>query len=205
MNVISKVRRKSSRVKFRLRELNLKLIRLFIFNRIFTRFSFFYGKFLNHVLYILTNLKQFKFKFCLITNNSVNAKFLTRYMGLKLKRKFPIFVVVNPLKKEFRKLAAKKKNKNFNPFLKSLSFKNRLSYKDSYMSILKYLYDKYLKYLFTYYEDYKMLITFDVYFYFFMLKNKYKTLLTFYKKKILQYLKFSVWIKYKKKRFINKK
>jgi len=41
-------------------------------------------------MYILTDMYKYHFKFCFITNNSVNAKFLVRYIGLKLKRKFPL-------------------------------------------------------------------------------------------------------------------
>lgn len=181
MNIIHKVRKSSSRVKFRLRELNLKLIRLFIFNRVFTQFAFFYGKFLTHILYLLINVKNFVFKFCFITNNSVNAKFLTRYMGLKLKRKFPLFVVVNPLKKEFRKLSNKKREKKynllFNFFTSKIDLnlsKNQFNYKKSFRFILTFLFEKYLELSFFYYKNYKTLITTDIYIYFLMLKNKYK-------------------------------
>jgi hypothetical protein len=179
MNIIYKIRKSSSRVKFRLRELNLKLIRLFIFNRVLTEFAFFYGKYLTHILYLLINVKNFVFKFCFITNNSVNAKFLTRYMGLKLKRKFPLFNVVNPLKKELRKLSNKKKEKKhnllFNYFTSKLDFKNvNFDYKQSFRNILIYLFNKYLELSFFYYKKSKSLITYDIYTYFSMLKNKYK-------------------------------
>jgi len=214
MNIISKIKRTSSRIKFRLRELNLKLVRLFLFNRVLTQFGFFYGRFLKYILYILTNMKKFNFKFCFITNNSVNAKFLTRYMGLKLKRKFPLFVVVNPLRKELRKLAGKKKEKKsfllFNYFNSKNNLKKiKINYKESYSAILKHLCNKYLEVYVYYFKEYKMLITFDIYTYFLMLKNKYKykMLLTFYKKKFVQYYKNNIWnLNYnKKKRFLNKK
>lgn len=203
MNIIHKVRKSSSRVKFRLRELNLKLIRLFIFNRVFTQFAFFYGKFLTHILYLLINVKNFVFKFCFITNNSVNAKFLTRYMGLKLKRKFPLFVVVNPLKKEFRKLSNKKREKKynllFNFFTSKIDLnlsKNQFNYKKSFRFILTFLFEKYLELSFFYYKNYKTLITTDIYIYFLMLKNKYKyvSLLKIWKRKFLRiFRERSVW------------
>src|SRR6201996_2656540 len=179
MNIISKIKRTSSRIKFRLRELNLKLVRLFLFNRVLTQFGFFYGRFLKYILYILTNMKKFNFKFCFITNNSVNARFLTRYMGLKLKSKFPLFFVINPLKKEFRKLSKKKKEKKSNLFFNYFSTKINLNkininYKESYISVLKYLYSKYLEISIFYYKKYQMLITFDIFYYFFMLKKRYK-------------------------------
>jgi hypothetical protein len=184
INYINKIKRSSSSKNIRLRELNLRLIRLFIFNRSLTHFVNFYGKYLNHIILILTKINSFNFKFCFISNNSVNARFLTRYMGLKLRSKFPLFVVINPLKKEFRKLSRKKKEKKnylfFNYYSAKLYFnKRKINYKESYVSILKYLYNKYLDIFASYYKDYKMLITFDIYFYFFLLKKhfKYQTLL----------------------------
>jgi hypothetical protein len=179
LNIIYKVRRNSSRIVFRLRELNLKLIRLFIFNRVLTEFASFYGKFLTHILYLLINVKNFFFKFCFITNNSVNAKFLTRYIGLKLKRKFPLFSVINPLKKELKKLSNKKKEKKinllFNFFSSKLSLNNiNINYKKSFRDMLIYLFNKYLEISFIYYKESKSLIMIDIYVYFLILKNKHK-------------------------------
>jgi len=111
MNIIYKVRNRSSRVRFKLQDLNLKLMKVFVFSKIFTKFAKFYGDFLRHILSILTKINKFNFKFCIISNNSVNARFLTRYIGLKLRKKFPLFFVINPLKKELRKLSGKKKDK----------------------------------------------------------------------------------------------
>lgn len=180
LSVVYKVKTKSSRVNFRLRELNLKLVRLFIFSRVFNEFASFYGTFLMHIIYILTNLKHINFKFCFITNNSVNAKFLTRYIGLKLKRKFPLFFVINPLKKEFRKLSKKKREKKDNIFFdffspkNSVDLKTRISYKTTFFSVLKYLYNKFINVLNVYFKQFNTLITFDIYIYFLILKNKHK-------------------------------
>jgi hypothetical protein len=179
MNIINKIKKNSSRAQFKLKELNLKLIRLFFLNRIFTQFAVFYGKYLTHILYILTNMKCFYFKFCFITNNSINAKFIARYIGLKLKRKFPLFTVINPLKKEFRKLDYKKKEKNlaflYSYFSTKIEInKLKINYKKSYRSMLNYLCNKYLEKSTFYHKIYGTLITFDMYIYFFMLKKKFK-------------------------------
>ena len=202
INYLNKMKRNTGSKNIRLRELNLKLIRLFIFNRTLTPFVNFYGKFLTHILLILTKINSFNFKFCFISNNSVNARFLTRYMGLKLRSKFPLFVVINPLKKEFRKLSRKKKEKKnylfFNYYSAKIYLnKRKINYKESYVSILKYLYNKYLDIFVSYYKDYKMLITFDIFFYFIMLKKKfrYKTLLPFWKKMFMRYCNLFVWKK----------
>jgi hypothetical protein len=120
-------------------------------------------------------------------------------MGLKLKRKFPLFVVVNPLKKEFRKLSNKKREKKhyllfnfFNSKLNLNSKKINISYKENFKFILNFLLTKYLEFSFFYYKDYKNLITTDIYIYFLMLKNKYKylLLLNFYKKRFFE--KFNI-------------
>lgn len=209
VKVIEKVKSNSSRVKFRLRELNLRLIRLFIFNRVFTQFAFFYGKFLSYILNLLSNWKNFKFKFCFISNNSVNARFLTRYMGLKLKKKFPLFVVINPLKKEFRKLSNKKKDRKsgllFNYFSsKIIKDKAKIDYKVCYTNVLKYLYNKYFVFYYSYYKENKLLITFDIFVFIFFLKKNYKYnfFLILLKKK---FYNNNVWLKYKKKRVLSKK
>jgi hypothetical protein len=210
LNIVNKVRNNSSRIKFRLRELNLKLIRLFLFNRVLTEFAFFYGKFLTHILYLFIKIKNLKFKFCFITNNSVNAKFLTRYMGLKLKRKFPLFFVVNPLKKELRKLSKKKKEKKLNLLYELFTSKTTLSkmtfnYKESFKNVLIYLLKKFLEISYFYYKNNKTLVMIDIYIYFLLLKNKYKyqSLLMFWKKKFIYYFNESIWIK--KKKNLNKK
>jgi hypothetical protein len=199
INIIKKIKKSSSRIKFRLRELNLKLIRLFIFNRVLTRFAYFYGKHLSHIFGLLINIKNFFFKFCFITNNSVNAKFLTRYMGLKLKRKFPLFVVVNPLKKEFRKLSSKKREKKYNilfNYFSPISNPNNLlfDYKKGFRYMLTYLLKKYIEFSEIFYKDFKSLITIDIYVYYLILKkkNKYLFFLNILKKKFLYYFKVKI-------------
>jgi hypothetical protein len=133
-------------------------------------------------------------------------------MGLKLKRKFPLFFVVNPLKKELRKLSSKKREKK--AFLLDHYFSSKLSlnkinldYKKSYSSVLVYLCKKYLEISLLFFENYKTLIMIDTYIFFFLIKKKYKyqSLLMFWKKKFLEYFKQNIWIKKKRKKILNKK
>jgi hypothetical protein len=193
---VHKVRKSSSRIKFRLRELNLKLIRLFIFNQVFRKFASFYGSYLNKILYIISNLNNFRFKFCFITNNSVNARFLTRYMGLKLKKKFPLFFVINPLKKEFRKLSEKKREKKKKVMVNYFGEKPNflLSYKKNFYDILYHMQKRYKDLFLDFYISYKTLITYDIYAFFLMLKkrHKYHMLLMFYKQKFRKNLKVKI-------------
>ena len=207
IKAIFKMKKNHSRANFKLREFNLRLIRLFLFNRVYTKFAFFYGKFLGNVLNILTKIKDFSFKFCFISNNSVNAKFLTRYIGLKLKKKFPLFTVINPLKKELKKLARKKKEKKkkrlyYDSIGKSRFNTKLLDYKTNFFLFVKYLSNKYLEALDFYFNKNSILITFDLYTFFFILKKKYKDQMLL----VSLRNKFSnIWKIRKKKRYINKK
>ena len=212
MNLIYKVKEKSGRIKFKLKELNLKLVRIFFFNKILTNFALFYGKFLRHIIYLLTNINKFNFKFCFITNNSVNAKFLARYIGLKLKRKFPLFNVINPLKKELKKLSNKKREKKSNLLFHLFNYKlntNKISinYKDSFKNILLYLYNKYMEFCIFYYKKYLTFITFDFFIYYIIINKKFKSYkkLKFLKSLFYIQVKKKKWEKFNKKIYINHK
>lgn len=172
---------KKNKMVFKLRDLNLKLIRLLFFNKILVGLGFFFGEFLRHIFYLLTNIRKYNFRFCFLSNVSLNAKFLARYIALKLKRKFPLFFVINPIKRELKKLFLKKKEKRFSLFVNLFELKkkniitNKLeTYKAGYKAILLYLYKKYVELSVLYYNEQKTLITFDFYIYFLLLKNKYE-------------------------------
>jgi hypothetical protein len=166
---------KKNRFNFKLRDLNLRLIRLLFFNRVFSKLGSFFGRFMSHILYLLTNIKNYNFRFCLLSNSSLNAKFLARYIGFKLKRKFPLFFVINPIKKELKKLSFEKREYKFN--LLNLNNKKKLisiknEYKVGFKNILLYLYNKYIPLFIFYYKKYKTFILFDLYIFFLLLKKK---------------------------------
>jgi hypothetical protein len=172
---------KSIRTKLKLKELNLKLLRIFFFNKILNKFSKFYGKFLRNILYILTNINKYTFKFCFITNNSINAKFLVRYIGLKLKRKFPLFSVINPLKKELKKLSYRKRERKTSLLLNLYKYKKKnilnnsvINYKDSFKNVLLYLNNKYMESLMQFYINNSTFITFNIFIYYIYIINKNK-------------------------------
>jgi hypothetical protein len=180
MKFFYRIKNRSRRSIFKLRDLNIKLVRMFVFNKLLANFAFFYGKFLNHIISILNgHIKNTFFKFCYITNNSINAKFITRYIGLKLKKKFPLFYVINPLKKEFRKLAFKKKRKKFNssPIYKSKYAKMLMNYKKGFQSVLNALYRAYLVEYLLFYKKFRTYVTYDMCIYILSLKCKYKAFL----------------------------
>jgi hypothetical protein len=181
MTIYSKLMKESIRTKLKLKELNLKLLRIFFFNKILNKFAFFYGNFLRNILYILTNINKYTFKFCFITNNSINAKFLARYIGLKLKRKFPLFSVINPLKKELKKLSHKKREKKtsllinlFNSKKKNIFNNTEMNYKESFKDVLFYLNNKYMESLIQFYNNNYTFITFNIFIYYIYIINKNK-------------------------------
>jgi hypothetical protein len=180
LNVLSNIKKKTGRKRVKLRDINLKLIRLFVFNKILTEFAHFYGNFLGHIITILSNINNYQFKFCHITNKSINARFLSRYIGLKLRGKFPLFYVINPIKRELKKLAKKKRVKNLLD-KKNKENKFNLNFKNGFKNILTYLLNKYSDICLFYYKKFKTLITFDILNFFLILKKKkkYQMLLMF--------------------------
>src|ERR1700742_2996781 len=180
LNVLSSIKRKTGRKRIKLRDINLKLIRLFVFNKILTDFAYFYGNFLGHIISILSNINNYQFKFCHITNKSINARFLARYIGLKLRGKFPLFYVINPIKRELKKLAKKKRVKNLLN-RKINTNKLNLNLKNGFKNILTYLFIKYFNIYIFFYKKFKTLITVDIFSFFLILKKKkkYQLLLMF--------------------------
>ena len=204
-NVLDSIKKKTGRKRIKLRDINLKLTRLFVFNKILTDFAYFYGNFLGHIISILSNISNYQFKFCHITNKSINARFLARYIGLKLRGKFPLFYVINPIKRELKKLSKKKRVKNLlNRKLNINKF--NLNLKNGFKNILIYLFNKYSGIYIFYYKKFKTLITFDIFSFFFILKKKkkYQMLLMFWKNLFKKYYKSNFWYK-KKILILNKK
>jgi hypothetical protein len=179
MNIIDKLKKKSNRVNFKLKDLILKLIKIIFYNKILVKFARFYGGFLRHIFHILTSMNKYTFKFCFITNNSINARFLARYIGLKLKRKFPLFTVINPLKKELKKLATKKREKKafslFNLFSNKLNDRSKFTgYKNTFKNMVIFLYNRFKEISIFYYTKNLTFITIDFLIFFFILKKKLK-------------------------------
>jgi hypothetical protein len=175
-NIIYNIKKKTGKKRIKLRDINLKLTRLFVFNKLLTDFAYFYGNFLGHIITILSNINNYQFKFCHITNKSINARFLARYIGLKLRGKFPLFYVINPIKRELKKLSKKKRTKNLLN-IKTNEKKLILNFKNGFKNILIYLFNKYSDIFLFYYKKFKTLITSDVFSFFLILKKKKKHLM----------------------------
>lgn len=197
--------------KIKLRDLNLKLVRVLFLNKILTNFAYFYGVFLRQITSLLSNISKVDFKFCFISNNSVNARFLARYIGLKLRKKFPLFFVINPLKKELKKLAYKKRQNRSHLLRDYYDYKLKKKeiykdYKESFKNIILYFFNKFIELSFIYYKENLTFITFDYLIYYkivnkrFIKKFNSKDL----KKYFLIYYEEKIW-KRKKNIIINNK
>lgn len=188
----------------RLRKFTFKLVRLIFYSRFYNKFTFFYTKFLKVLISLITNIKNLVFKFVSITNGSINAKFLARYIGLKLKRKHPLFRVINPIKRELRKFSFQKKDSLRIRLSKiyGLELKNQYiinTNKKEFIYLLLLIYDLYEKDYFLYYKKNQTHMTFDLYIYITMLyKYKKKKIISkldnFIKNKFLIYF---FWVKKK--------
>lgn len=204
VKLLKTIKKKNGRIIYKLRDLNLKLVRLIFLNKLLSHFGRFYGSFLKLIIYLLSNINRPILKFCFITNNSINARFLARYIGLKLKRKFPLFSVINPVKRELKKLYKRKKEKKSNlirAFYDSKFGLNEkiLNYKDSFKNIILHFSEKYIEFYNFYYYNYNSLITFDFLIFFFFLKKKLKNF------KIIKIIKKTFFERYREKRFKKRK
>jgi hypothetical protein len=188
--------------KIKLRDLNLKLVRILFLNKILTNFAYFYGVFLRQITLLLSNIEKVDFKFCFISNNSVNARFLARYIGLKLRKKFPLFSVINPLKKELKKLAYKKRENRSHLLHNYYDYKLKKKqihkdYKESFKNVVLYFYNKFIELNYIYYKQNLTFITFDYLIYYKIVKKNFINKFNYknFKKKFLIHYKEKIWKK----------
>jgi hypothetical protein len=200
LEFIMKWRKKFTKIK--LRDLNLKLVRILFLNKILTNFAYFYGVFLRQITLLLSNIEKVDFKFCFISNNSVNARFLARYIGLKLRKKFPLFSVINPLKKELKKLAYKKRENRSHLLHNYYDYKLKKKqihkdYKESFKNVVLYFYNKFIELNYIYYKQNLTFITFDYLIYYKIVKKNFINKFNYknFKKKFLIHYKEKIWKK----------
>jgi hypothetical protein len=63
-------------------------------------YFYFLSKYLSFISQLLSFFKQVKVNFFVISNDSVTAKFLSRFIAKKLKQNYGLKEVLNPIKKE---------------------------------------------------------------------------------------------------------
>lgn len=187
----------------RLRKLTFKFVRLIFYSKFYNKFTFFYGQFLRLLISIMTNIKNTVFKFISITNSSINAKFLARYIGLKLKRKHPLFRVINPIRRELRKFSFQKKESLRIRLLKIYGLELRKLYiinanKKDFHFIILLMNSIYEKDYFLYNKRNKSHMTFDLFIFISLLYKNANKIWKFYIYMKNVFCIYFYWIKKKR-------
>jgi len=60
------------------------------------------GQILIFFLKLMNNNFFYKIEFYLISNNFINAKFLSRFIGRKFQQHYDIYNLINPIKRELK-------------------------------------------------------------------------------------------------------
>jgi len=109
----------------------------------------------------LTKFNKIFVNFFLTNNNTVNAKFLSRFIARKLKQNYPVKELLNPIRKELLYVIAiaKRGSKSYNLSLKKdyITNINNLVYRRSIFKILLgSLFVLYNKHLLLYFIKFKI-------------------------------------------------
>lgn len=103
----------------------------------------------------LINLNYF-----FLSNLDINARFLSRYIGLKLQKGHYIFRIINPLKYELRRLYRLSDKKKKGHIYKYNSHVNY--WKNQYIDLFYNLKDFFFYFLYVYYKQWKSIILYDL-------------------------------------------
>lgn len=139
---------------------NTVLRRFYMAGAAFKEMSAHIGPFSAILGYTFQNLGKFSkvyINFFLTNNNCVNAKFLSRFIGRKLKQNYPLRELLNPIRKELTYIIALTKQGRNSFLLKSkekyiVNLKNlalRRSYFKTLLSALFVLYRKHINFYFA--------------------------------------------------------
>ena len=111
--------------------------------------------FLNNIFFIINKVKNICYKFYFLSNKNITARWLSRYIGLKLKNNYSFYSVLNPIKRELYKLCKLRHNKKnkFNSInkLRNLINKNNKKYKYKFKNLIKNFSLLYVKENYMYY------------------------------------------------------
>jgi hypothetical protein len=151
--------------------------------------------FLNNIFFILNKIRNISYRFFFLSNRNITARWLCRYIGIKLKNNYSFYSVLNPIKKELYKLCRlnKKKNYNklynFNNLIKRNNFKLKLKFKN----LIHKFFLLYIKENFLYYINNNNYI-YDLYIYFSNKEKKFFNLYNFLK--IYKYIYINIFINF---------
>jgi hypothetical protein len=130
-------------------------------------------KFLNNIFFILNKAKNVSYKIFFLSNKNITARWLCRYIGLKLRNNFSFFSVVNPIKKELYKLCRLSRKKNYNRLHKLNNFikRNNTKYNLKFKKLIKSFFLLNIKENFIYYVNSNNYI-YDLYIFFYNKKKQ---------------------------------
>jgi hypothetical protein len=92
--------------------------------------------FLSHIFFIINKARNVSYKIFFLSNKNITARWLCRYIGIKLRNNYSFYSVINPIKKELYKLCRLNKKKNrskmyfLNIFINRKNFKYKLRFKN---------------------------------------------------------------------------
>jgi hypothetical protein len=95
--------------------------------------------FLNNIFFIVNKIRNVSYKIFFLSNKNITARWLCRYIGLKLRNNFSFFSVINPIKRELYKLCRLSKKINYNRLHKFNAFikRNNIKYKLKFKKLIK--------------------------------------------------------------------
>jgi hypothetical protein len=123
--------------------------------------------FLNNIFFILNKVRNISYRFFFLSNRNITARWLCRYIGIKLKNNYSFYSVLNPIKKELYKLCKLNKKRNYNKLynLNNLIKRNNFKLKLKFKNLIHKFFFLYIKENFLYYINNNNYI-YDLYIYF---------------------------------------
>jgi len=164
---------------FQYEEVNVRLLTLFIWSNYMFSFFNLLRNLLVYLISFFSFISPININFFLISNDSINAKFLARFLARKLQLNFRVRELVNPIKRELRGVAGGLLvDPSFSLLGDAEASIFRKEKKIIFGGILKYLFNLFFKYywlmLNLYYFTYFSFISFNDFFIFMLLKVRLK-------------------------------
>jgi hypothetical protein len=125
------------------------LYNLFGLNHFFKEFNLIIN-FLNNIIYIITKIKYVNYKIFFLSNKNITARWLSRYIGLRLRNNYSFNTVINPIKRELRKLCRWNSKKRYNK-LNILMNKNNMKFKIKFKDVMRNYFALYFSEYFRFY------------------------------------------------------
>ena len=134
---------------FNMRVMIYKHIYIYLSEKLVYNYIIIINNYFSILIKFFLNIIRVKFKYFFVSNKGVTSFFLTRYIALKLKKKYNLFNVLNPLKKELNYIS-KKTRLNYKIY-------NIDNYKEKFNIYIKKEKKKFFFFLFFFYSLYNLI------------------------------------------------